>query len=292
MSVGLNIQENVPMRQFTSFRVGGRALFFVDIDSADAILEAKKFAAQQKMPYFVLGRGSNVVVSDEGYEGLIIRIARGLSHFSFKDNLLVTTAGCPLALLARSSIAHDLGGIHLLAGIPGTVGGAIYMNAGAYGETVSQTIRQVKSLNASGHIVTRSNTDCEFSYRHSTFQTNNEIIVEATFELQTSPARPLLAEMERVMTERREKQPLEFPSAGSVFKRPATGFPGALIEAAGLKGYKLGGAQVSEKHANFIINTGNATARNIYDLSRLIIDRVKANSGVELQCEILFIGKY
>jgi len=292
MSVGLNIQENVPMRQFTSFRVGGSARFFVDIESVDAIIEAKNFAAQKEIPYFVLGRGSNVVVSDRGYEGLIIRVARGLSHFYFDDNLLVAGAGCPLARLARSSISHNLGGIHLLAGIPGTVGGAIYMNAGAYGEDVSQTLIQVKSLNASGSVVTRKNVDCEFSYRHSAFQTNNEIILEAMFELKPSPAEPLLAEMERVMTERRQKQPLEFPSAGSTFKRPATGFPGALIETAGLKGYKIGGAQVSEKHANFIINTGNATAQNIYDLSQFVIDRVKENSGVELMREVIFIGKF
>ncbi|MDR1759551.1 MAG: UDP-N-acetylmuramate dehydrogenase [Fibrobacter sp.] len=288
----LNIQENVSLKQYTTFRVGGAARFFTDISGADSLKLAIRFAQERQLPYFILGRGSNVVFSDAGFDGLVIRIV-SKSSFHFSENSCEVFAGSSLSALARESIHRGLSGIHLLSGIPGTTGGAVYMNAGAYGQEIADCIREVRSFDPETETtVSRSREECEFGYRRSVFQKNKEIILSAILEFQNGDPEVLKEEAAKVMKERKEKQPLEFPNAGSAFKRPAAGFPGALIEAAGLKGFTVGGAQVSEKHANFIINTGNASAQDIYDLSEQIIQKVRAHSGITLEREIIFTGKF
>ncbi len=272
--------------------MGGEARFLADVSGADSLMAAIEFAREHQLPYFILGRGSNVVFSDAGFDGLVIRVV-SKSSFHFSENSCEVFAGCSLSALARETIQYGFSGIHLLSGIPGTIGGAVYMNAGAYGQEVSSCIREVRSFDPeTENTVSRSREECGFGYRESLFQKNKEIILSVTFQFQNGNPEVLKEEAAKVMKERKEKQPLEFPNAGSAFKRPAAGFPGALIEAAGLKGFAVGGAQVSEKHANFIINTGSASAQDIYDLSEQIIQKVRDHSGITLEREILFTGKF
>lgn len=288
----LTIQENVDMKAFTTFRAGGAARYFAKAESVEEILEAKSFAREKKLPFFFIGLGSNVVVSDAGFEGVIVKLGKEFSHFKFEKGTLVAKASTPLSMIARMSATLGFSGMHLLAGIPGTVGGAVVMNAGAYGEEISQTLQSVKILDDDETVKTFSLADCEFSYRHSIFQNSKKIILEATFQLTPGNSSEMILAQKKIMEERKAKQPLEFPSAGSVFKRSPAGFPGALVEAAGLKGKTLGGAQISSKHANFIVNIGNATAQEIYDLSELAKEKVFENSGALLEKEIIFLGKF
>lgn len=287
-----NIQENVEMKPFTTFRAGGKARFFAKAESVEEIVLLKKFADKRSVPFFMLGLGSNVVVSDSGFDGLIVKLGKSFSHFRFDKETLSAKAATPLSMIARTSATLGLSGMHLLAGIPGTVGGAVVMNAGAYGEEISNTVVSVKVLDKNFTLQDFSAKDCDFSYRHSRFQGSGMIVLEASFKLSHAAPAELIAEQSRVLAERKAKQPLEFPSAGSVFKRNEKGFPGALIEQAGLKGFRMGGAQISAKHANFIVNVGGATAQEIFDLSELARAKVFEKSGVELEREILFLGKF
>ena len=287
-----NILENVDMKQHTTFRAGGCARYFSRAESVEDILELQRFAKERNLPVFVIGLGSNVLVSDNGFEGLVIKLGKAFSHFRFDGELLTAKAATPLSLVARMSATLGLSGLHLLAGIPGSVGGAVVMNAGAYGEEVSRALQSAKVLDEDGKVRDYSNEACAFGYRKSAFQNVRRVVLEATFRLSKGNSAELLAEQKRIMEERKAKQPLELPSAGSVFKRNEKGFPGALVEQAGLKGQKNGGAQISEKHANFIVNTGNATAREIYDLANLAKKKVFENSGAELETEIIFLGKF
>lgn len=288
----VNLKENYSLRHLISFRVGGEARFFCEIETNEQFLEVKKKAIQQNKPFFILGRGTNVVISDKGFDGYIVKLSRSFSELSIEGSILKAKAATPLSRIARSSIQNNLSGMHLLAGIPGTLGGAIYMNAGAYGQEISQTVIEVKSINDQGQIITRDNAACSFSYRHSIFQENKECILEASFQLTLGSKDALEKEMNTVMQKRRDSQPLEYPNAGSVFKRTPQDFPGALVEKAGLKGFSIGGAMVSPKHANFIINTGNATAQNIYDLTSVIIETVFKQTGITLEREIIFLGDF
>lgn len=287
-----NIQENVEMKQFTTFRAGGKARYFAKAESVEEIASLRKFAEERSVPLFMLGLGSNVLVSDSGFDGLIVKLGKSFSHFRFDKEILVAKAATPLSMLARMSASLGLSGLHLLAGIPGTVGGAIVMNAGAYGEEISQTVLSVKFLDESSQVREFAAADCKFSYRHSIFQGSGKIILEARFKLARANSAELEAEQQRALAERKAKQPLELPSAGSVFKRNGKGFPGALIELSGLKGLSLGGAQISPKHANFIVNAGGATAQEIYELSEIARSKVFEKTGVELEREILFLGKF
>ncbi len=195
-------------------------------------------------------------------------------------------------MIARTSATLGLSGMHLLAGIPGSFGGAVAMNAGAYGEEISQTLLSAKVLEEDGEIRDYSREDCAFGYRKSIFQDSHKVILEAVFQLARDDSARLLAEQGKIMEERKAKQPLDLPSAGSIFKRPAKGFPGALVEQAGLKGFQIGGAQISPRHANFIVNTGNATAQQIYDLSEMARQKVFETSGISLEREIILLGKF
>ena len=286
------IQENADSKKLTTFRAGGSIRYFAVAESVEEIPELQKFAKEKDVPFFLLGFGSNVLVSDSGFDGLIVKLGKNFSHFKFDKERLSVKAATPLSLIARTSATLGLSGMHLLVGIPGSIGGAVTMNAGAYGQEIGQTLDSVEFLDEDGKIKTFSREECGFAYRKSSFQNSPKIILGATFKLSQGDSAELLAEQKRILAERQAKQPLEFPSAGSVFKRNGSHFPGALVEQAGIKGLTLGGAQISTKHANFIINIGNATAQQIYDLSEIAKEKVFKASGVNLEREIIFLGRF
>lgn len=316
----MQILENEPMSKHTSFRVGGPARFFVKAESIDELKLAFKFAAEKGLPHFALGNGTNLLVADKGYEGVVITLA---DEFSQIDDMgagaFKVGAAVPLGRFARMALKQGYACIHKLAGIPGTLGGAIYMNAGAYGQEIGTHCTQVAALDANGNIREYSNDECAFGYRRSAFQkadathsanaTQAETILSATFQLERSNAEGesqeqavarLEAELAECMAKRKASQPLNMPNAGSTFKRLERGStempqqiaPGYYIEQAGLKGYRIGGAEVSTLHANFIVNAGSATAKDILDLSEHVKATVAAKFGVELQREIVMLGEF
>ena len=302
------------MSERTSFKVGGPAKYFVKAESVDDIKEAIQFAKEHSLPNFILGKGTNLLVSDRGFNGVIIQLGKFFSEISNLGNSKIRAKGAtPLARLARYSINEGLAGIHKLAGIPGSLGGAIYMNAGAYGQDISQTCVEVESIDAVGNLHKRA-ADCAFSYRHSVFQElaasatsaeSAETILAATFQLTPAEsigktAKDLEAEMQECMTKRRNSQPLSMPNAGSTFKRldagaaatPTQIAPGYYIEQAGLKGFHIGGAEVSRVHANFIVNAGGATAADIKQLSEYVQKVVAEKFSIQLKREIILLGDF
>ena len=311
----MNILENVPMSERTSFKVGGPAKYFVKAESVDDIKEAIQFAKEHSLPNFILGKGSNLLVSDRGFNGVIIQLGKFFSEISNFGNGKIRAKGAtPLARLARYTINEGLAGIHKLAGIPGSLGGAIYMNAGAYGQDISQTCIEVESIDAAGNVHTRRAADCAFSYRHSVFQElaasatsaeSAETILAATFQLTPATTlgktvKDLESEMQECMTKRRHSQPLSMPNAGSTFKRldagaaatPTQIAPGYYIEQAGLKGFRIGAAEVSRVHANFIVNAGGATAADIKQLSEYVQKVVAEKFSIQLKREIILLGDF
>ena len=308
------IQENVPMSKHTSFKVGGSAKYFIKTESINDIKEAIQFAKKQALPSFILGKGTNLLVSDNGFNGVVIQLGKFFSEVSNLGNGKISAKGAtPLARLARYSINEGLAGIHKLAGIPGSLGGAIYMNAGAYGQDISQTCIEVETIDSAGNLHTRAASECNFSYRHSIFQElaasatsaeSAETILAATFQLTPAEslgktAKDLETEMQECMEKRRNSQPLSMPNAGSTFKRldagaaatPTQIAPGYYIEQAGLKGFRIGGAEVSRVHANFIVNAGGATATDIKQLSEYVQKVVAEKFGIQLQREIILLGE-
>lgn len=307
----MEILENESMAAHTSLKTGGCARYFIKIHSIAELSEAENFAKTQNLPIFLLGKGTNLLVSDKGFAGVIVQLGPEFSEIrNLGEGRFQVGAATPLARLARYTIQEGFAGIHKLAGIPGSLGGAIYMNAGAYGQEIGNAIVEVKSLNAAGEIVTRNGADCNFGYRHSIFQDFarnegcdngcGEIILEATLQLAPGDTATMTQEMGTAMEKRRRSQPLNFPNAGSTFKRLAAGAaetptqvaPGYYIEQVGLKGFRIGGAEVSTIHANFIVNTGNATAKDIADLCQLMAQKVQEKFKISLQREIIFLGDF
>lgn len=306
------ILENEPMSRHTSFKVGGEARYFFKVESVDEILDVRKRLADQNLPFFVLGNGTNLLVSDKGFGGGIITLGKSFSEVQDLGNgKFKVGAGVSLGAFARKSIKMGYSGIHKLAGIPGTLGGAIYMNAGAYGQEICQTCVEVESLDANGTVHTRTAAQCDFGYRHSGFRVSSddrakgqaEIILSATFQLEPAEmsgkdSYTLETEMQECMAKRKASQPLNMPNAGSTFKRLDVGAedmpqqiaPGYYIEQAGLKGYRIGGAEVSTVHANFIVNADNATASDIKALSEYVQQKVFEKFGIQLKREIILLG--
>lgn len=284
----LGAVQNVPLSELTSFRVGGPAALMLRPDSYEAIRDAVRISERESIPVVLLGRGTNVLASDDGFSGLILRFDQPI-HAPVYDGTRVTVCcGMSLMQLARETVAKGLSGFERLAGIPGSVGGACAMNAGAYGAEIKQILRRVRLLR-NGRDEWVDVSDDDLGYRKSAFSYPEAIALEAEFILRPDDG---TAEetMRACMEQRREKQPLELPSAGSTFKRPLGHFAGALIEQCGLKGMSVGGAQVSTKHAGFIVNTGGATERDISALIRLVQQTVETQTGVRLECEIKRIG--
>ena len=298
--------ENEPMNKHTSFKVGGPARYFVKAESLDDLKKALDLAREKGIPFFILGNGTNLLVSDKGFDGVIITLAGDFSSIEDLGNgAFKVGAAIPLGRFARSVLKQGFAGIHKLAGIPGTLGGAIYMNAGAYGQEIGTSCTQVTVLDSDGNIREFAASECGFGYRQSIFQKNNAIILSATFLLPTAASlgkttADLEAELAECMAKRKASQPLNMPNAGSTFKRlsvgdadtPAQIAPGYYIEQAGLKGYRIGDAEVSTVHANFIVNAGGATASDIKQLSEFVQQKVTEKFGIKLHREIILLGDF
>ncbi|MDP4153840.1 MAG: UDP-N-acetylmuramate dehydrogenase [Bacillota bacterium] len=286
------IAVDEPMSNHTTFKIGGPASILVTPLGMYGLADVVTLCRQKSVPYLVIGNGSNLLVSDSGLDMVVIKTTEGLGEVRVdRDRQLVSSeSGASLARLAVAAKEAALSGIEYLYGIPGSVGGAVFMNAGAYGGETADVLVKTEYLDADGDVKELRHDQHDFAYRHSVFMDNGNIILRSWFQLETGDTSMIRGRMEEMMQSRRDKQPLEFPSAGSVFKRPEGFFTGRLIEDSGLKGFSIGGAQVSEKHAGFIINKGGATCDDVRRLVNHIQETVFKNFNVKLECEIKYIG--
>ncbi|MCI8331213.1 MAG: UDP-N-acetylmuramate dehydrogenase [Clostridiales bacterium] len=279
-----------PMRKHTSFRIGGPADYFISPADEEALMTIISLLRQEKIPYFIAGNLSNVVFDDAGYRGAVISTER-LNHITHIDCTLHCGCGVNLSVAANTAYKHALTGLEFAYGIPGTIGGGIYMNAGAYGSEMANIVDQVCCFDsAENKVKTFLQKDCQFGYRSSIFQHSELILLSTILTLQEGEKKAIKEKMDTHMSARKSKQPLSWPNAGSVFKRPQGHFAGAMIEELGLKGASVGGAAVSEKHAGFIINTGNATCSDVKELVAMIQEKVYSAYGISLECEIQFVA--
>lgn len=283
-ALGCRAEENVPLSKLTTFRVGGPADYVITAPAAAAPALLQKLNAAG-IPVLILGNGSNVLASDEGFRGVVLRIAGG-ENIRREGDRLCAGAGVPLKQLCLFARDEGLSGLETLYGIPGTVGGAVYMNAGAYGGEIADTLQTVTVTDGRGRILTLSAADAALGYRRSRFMQSGEVILSAVFSLAPGDSGQIRERMEECMRRRREKQPLEYPSAGSFFKRPEGHFAGELIDRCGLRGFSVGDAQISEKHAGFLINRGHAACREIMELSDKVCRIVREKTGVQLEREV------
>ena len=278
-----------PMKKHTTFRIGGKADCYVE-PAMDEVEPLISYLTEQKIPYTLMGNGSNLLVSDSGIEGVTVSFGTSMSEVTVDGCILKAQAGILLSRLASFAASHSLSGLEFASGIPGTLGGAITMNAGAYGGEMKDVVVSVKVLQE-GEVREYSCEEMDFSYRHSRVLKEDMIVLEVTMNLIPGEEQDILSRMKELNSRRVEKQPLNFPSAGSTFKRPEGYFAGKLIEDAGLKGYTVGGAQVSTKHSGFVINTGDATAEDVRQLIRDVQKIVKEKFGVSLEPEVRMIGR-
>ena len=285
-----NICLQESMASHTTFRIGGLADCFVQLENTEQLIKVQKYLSQVGVPFFILGNGSNLLVSDAGFRGVILQIGPKMNRVTVEGNVIVAQAGASMAQIARTAMEHELTGMEFASGIPGTIGGGVVMNAGAYGGELSQIVTQVNVVNNEGEIMELDNETMEFGYRTSTIRNNSFTVTEVILRLEKGDRRQIRERMEELAAKRREKQPLEYPSAGSTFKRPAEHYAGQLIMEAGLRGFQCGGAKVSDKHCGFVINTGNATAEDVRKLIREVQARVKDQFNVDLETEVLFLG--
>lgn len=288
-----SFKENEPMSLHTSFKIGGPADIFIEPVGVDMLKRLLIFLKEREIPVTVIGNGSNLLVSDLGIEGAVIHIGNGLGEFSLDEfNVINCGSGLKLSMLCSFAAENGLSGLEFAWGIPGLVGGAIYMNAGAYESEISNVISECTYLTLDGNFRTISAEDMKLGYRTSTFkEKKNAIITSAKFTLAPAPVSVIREKMDALLLRRKTKQPLDFPSAGSTFKRPTGNFAGTLIEMCGLKGHSIGGAMVSEKHAGFIINAGEATASDVKRLIEYVSDKVFLETSVRLEPEVEFIGR-
>ena len=286
------IQENILLKDYTTFKIGGKAKYFFVAKNKENIIKAVLAAKKFKLPFFILGGGSNVLVSDKGYKGLVIKLLT--TNYKLLNTKIYAEASVLLSSLVSESIKNGLTGLEWAAGIPGTVGGAIYGNAGAFGKSMKDIVKEVeilKILDGRLQIVDFKNRECEFGYRDSIFKRNrNLIILSAVLQLKKGKKEDIKKKIKEYLNYRRKTQPLEFPSAGSVFKNPSGFSAGELIGKCGLKGKKIGKAKISEKHTNFILNLGGAKAKDVKKLINLIKKKVKKIFGIILEEEIQYLG--
>ena len=287
-----NVWQNEPMKNHTTFRVGGCARYLVEPQNAVQLSQIVKACRDAGMPYYIVGNGSNLLVSDRGYDGTVIKFGPGMSRIHVDGERVYVQAGALLSQTAKRAMEEGLSGLEFASGIPGSIGGGLVMNAGAYGGEMSQIVESVTVMNESGEIMELDCDTMEFGYRTSVIKNRAFVVLEAALHLQRRDKADIQAKMEEFAARRKEKQPLEYPSAGSIFKRPEGYFSGKLIMDSGMRGYRVGGAQVSEKHCGFIINTGNATSEDIAELMAEVQDRVKERFRVSLEPEIVRLGKF
>ncbi|MCD8021258.1 MAG: UDP-N-acetylmuramate dehydrogenase [Clostridiales bacterium] len=284
------ILEQEPMNRHTSFRIGGPADIFVQPATIDEVWQVLSMARDKKVPFFVMGNGSNLLVSDEGFRGMILHMGGNLRDISVEGDMIYAQAGAMLGNVARTALEYGLTGMEFAAGIPGSLGGAVCMNAGAYGGEMKDILVDAEVLTPDGEIKTLSVDELELSYRHSVIFERNYVVLAAHIRLSSGDKSQIKIRMDELAQARKEKQPLEYPSAGSTFKRPQGYFAGKLIQDAGLKGYTVGGAQVSEKHSGFVVNRGGATAEEVLFLMQQVRRKVKERFGVELEPEVRLLG--
>lgn len=286
------IKADEPMSKHTTFRVGGNADFFVEIGSPVELANMIKYLKQTERDYLVMGNGSNLLVGDKGYEGVILHLGSRFNRIETDGETVTAQAGALLSSVAKAAAQNGLTGLEFASGIPGTVGGAVVMNAGAYDGEMKQVVTGVTVMTEDGELLELDNDTMEFGYRTSIIKSRPLIVLEAQLTLAKGDAAAIREKMEDFACRRKSKQPLEYPSAGSTFKRPEGYFAGKLIMDAGLRGYRIGGAQVSEKHCGFIINAGNATAADISELMDEVVERVKEQFSVTLEPEVIRIGTF
>lgn len=279
-----------PMKRHTSFKIGGPAEIFINAGSAEEATRAVRLCRKHYVPFEIIGNGSNLLVADSGVCGAVICVGKGMSKITVDGNIVRAEGGALLSAVSKAALRASLSGMEFAAGIPGTVGGGVYMNAGAYGGEMKSIVRSVLYADDKGEIKRAEREELDFSYRHSMFSDKKFIILEAEIELEHGDEEAIREEMTELNRRRSEKQPLEYPSAGSTFKRPEGAFAGRLIEDAGLMGFSIGGAAVSEKHAGFVINRGNATQKDVSDLIEHIRSVVFEKYGIRLEPEVRFIG--
>ena len=280
------------MSQHTTFKIGGPADYFLMPDKGEDVGRVIKICKEKEIPYFILGNGSNLLVGDGGYRGAVIQIYRNMSSVTVEGNEITAQAGALLSAVAAAAKNASLTGFEFAGGIPGTIGGAVVMNAGAYGGEMKDVLTEVTVMNAEGDIFTLPTEELELGYRTSIIKTAGYIVLEAKIRLKEGDPEVIRETMKDLTIRRTTKQPLEYPSAGSTFKRPEGYFAGKLIMDSGIAGYQVGGAQVSEKHCGFVINAGDATARDVRTLMDNVRDIVYKKYGVTLEPEVKFLGEF
>ena len=281
-----------PMKGHTTFRVGGPADVLLCVDSVEKLSGLIHILKQTQSPYMILGNGSNILVSDRGYRGLMIRLTGEFDSITIRGNELEAGAGALLSKVSGQAALAGLTGLEFAGGIPGSPGGAVIMNAGAYGGEMKMVITGVRLMDESGNVFTKSCDEMEFGYRTSLAKKEGLIVLGATMQLESANEKDIRDTMNDLAAKRKEKQPLEYPSAGSTFKRPEGYFAGKLIQDAGLSGYRVGGAMVSTKHCGFVINAGDASASDIYALMQVVEAKVQETFGVTLEPEVILIGDF
>ena len=286
------VKVNEPMRGHTTFRVGGPADYFVMPGTKEEVAAVLRCCGEQGVPYYIIGNGSNLLVSDEGYRGVIIQIFKSMNKVECEGHTITAQAGALLSVVAGRALKEHLTGFELAAGITGTLGGACVMNAGAYGGEMKDVLKSVTVLTSEGKLLTLQRHELELGYRTSIIAKKNYIVLEAALDLEKGDQEAIRSRMEELGEKRSAKQPLEYPSAGSTFKRPEGYFAGQLIQDAGLRGFQVGGAQISEKHCGFVINKGGAAAADIAELMRQVSARVEETSGVRLEAEVKRLGEF
>ncbi len=288
-----NVKTDEPMSQHTTFRIGGKADYFVSPKTKEQIQKVIDYCKKEEMAYYLIGNGSNLLVGDKGFRGVIIQIDRAFSEITFLDEQTVKAeAGVMLSRLAAEVAGKSLTGFEFASGIPGTLGGAVYMNAGAYGGEIKDCIVSALILDENNNVRTLSKEELELTYRNSIVAKKGYTVLEAVFHFEKGNKEEIFSKMAELNGQRREKQPLNYPSAGSTFKRPEGYFAGKLIMDAGLRGYRVGGAMVSDKHCGFVVNVDNATAKDVTTLMADVDRIVFEQFGVHLEPEVRFLGEF
>lgn len=287
--LGCDIRQECSLKDHTTFRLGGNCRALINVNSAESAAELIKYFRTEKIKYTVIGRGSNIIASDDGYDGVILHFGSSFSEIVIDGTTVKCDAGALLASVCMQACKNGLGGMENLYGIPGTVGGALYMNAGAYGSEMKDVVISAEYIDENGDIRAVSADEMELSYRHSIFSGRDLVIVSVTMKLSQGEPSEIKAAMDECMNKRSSKQPLEYPSAGSTFKRPEGSYASLLIEQCGLKGFTVGGAQVSEKHSGFVINKGGATCSDVLQLCEEVKRVVLEKSGYILELEPIIL---
>ena len=278
------------MANHTTFKCGGNASLYIAPNSTDELVKVLEVLRSENYPYMVIGNGSNLLVKDEGYDGAIVEVDKKISEIDVRGEEIVVEAGAKLSKVATIAMENDLAGFEFAHGIPGNMGGAVVMNAGAYGGEMKDVLKWVKVVDQNGEIKTLENEELELGYRTSRVMKEKMIVLEACIKLELGVMGEIAEVMALLMGKRKASQPLEYPSAGSTFKRPEGYYAGKLVQDAGMKGYRVGDAMVSDKHSGFVINCGNATATEVIQVIKDVQAKVKEDFGVDLETEVRIIG--